>query len=71
MDYVSLSIAAKTYFLLDQRRGPTTREDLRRFATRYRWEVTPSQLEEAGAFLEKLGLIEVGPVEENDSASSR
>ncbi len=71
MDYSSLSIAAKTYFLLDQRQGPATRDELRRFAIRYGWEVTASQLEEAGAFLEKLGLIEVGPVEENDSDSSR
>jgi uncharacterized protein YwgA len=67
MDYASLSIAAKTYFLLDQKQGPATREELRRFASRFGWEVSPSQLEEAGAFLEKLGLIEVASVEESDS----
>jgi len=67
MGYVSLSIAAKTYFLLEQKKGPATREELRRFATRYGWEVSPPQLEEAGAFLERLGLIEVTPVDEDES----
>lgn len=65
MDYDSLSIAAKTYFLLEQKKGPATREELRRFATRFGWEVSPPQLEEAWAFLEKLGLIEVTPVDED------
>lgn len=30
MDYASLSIAAKTYFLLDEKQGPASREELRR-----------------------------------------
>ena len=37
------------------------------FATRFGWEVSPPQLEQAGTFLEKLGLIEVAPIEEDDS----
>jgi len=67
MDYVSLSIAAKTYFLLDKKQAPATREELRRFATRFGWDVSPAQLEEAGAFLEELGLIEVTPDDEDES----
>ena len=61
MDYASLSIAAKTYFLLDEKQGPASREELRRLAARLGWDVSPAQIEAAGSFLEKLGLIEVTP----------
>jgi uncharacterized protein YwgA len=61
MDYGALSIAAKTYFLLDQKQEPASREELRRLAGRFGWDVSPAQIEEAGAFLEKLGLIDVTP----------
>jgi uncharacterized protein len=61
MDYMSLSLAAKTYFLLDKKQGPASREELRRLATQFGWEVSPKQLEEAAAYLEKLRLIEVTP----------
>ena len=63
MDYNALSIAAKTYFLLDQKKGPASREELRRLAARFGWDVSPEKIEEAGAYLEKLGLIEVTPDE--------
>lgn len=55
MDYMALSIAAKTYFLLEQSQGRATREQLRRLASRFGWEVRPEQIDAAGAFLEKLG----------------
>ena len=50
MDYASLSIAAKTYFLLDQKRGPASREELRRLAARFGWDVSPEQIEAAAGF---------------------
>jgi uncharacterized protein YwgA len=58
-DYLSLSIAAKADFLLDQQRGSASREELRRLASRFGWEVTPSKLDEAGDFLVKLGLVQI------------
>jgi uncharacterized protein YwgA len=67
MDYRSLSIAAKMYFLLEQKQEPASREELRRLATSFGWEVSPEQLDEAARFLDKLRLIEVTPDEARDA----
>jgi hypothetical protein len=68
MDYASLSIAAKTYFLLDQKQEPASREELRRLAAGFGWDVSPAQIEAAGKYLERLGLSELTP---DDSPASR
>jgi uncharacterized protein YwgA len=70
MDYKSLSFAAKMYFLLDQKQGPASREELRRLATRLGWEVSPKQLEDAAVYLERLGLIEVASNEGLDAPAT-
>ncbi len=59
LDYVALSIAAKTYFLLEENNGQATREGLRRIASRFGWDVTPQQIEQAASYLERLGLVQV------------
>lgn len=59
IDYMDLSIAAKTYFLLGQRRGPASKAELTKLASRFGWEVSAEQISRAGEYLAKLGLVEV------------
>jgi uncharacterized protein YwgA len=55
-DYVKMSIAAKTYFLLRGIDGRPDEKELARLATRFGWEVTPEQVKQAASYLERLGL---------------
>lgn len=59
LDYVKMSIAAKTYFMLQETEGQASEKDLARIATRFGWEVTPEQVQEAASYLERLGLARV------------
>ena len=60
LDYMALSIAAKTYFMLGQSKGKArSMKDLANLAPRFGWKVEPEQIKEAAEYLEKLGLVEV------------
>jgi hypothetical protein len=59
LDYMALSIAAKTYFLLGQQKGKARMQDLAELAPRFGWNVTPEQIKEAAEYLQKLGLVEL------------
>jgi uncharacterized protein len=59
-DYVKLSIAAKTYFMLGEKKETASEEELASLANTFGWSVTPQQVMEAGRFLESLGLVEIG-----------
>jgi uncharacterized protein YwgA len=61
LDYVKMSIAAKTYFMLQETHGQASEKDLARLANRFGWEVTPEQVREAAAYLERLDLFRVAP----------
>ena len=63
-DYVNLSIAAKTIFILSQLEGPINCEELRKTAAKFNWDIKPAQLDSAIAFLARLNLIETGPAPE-------
>jgi uncharacterized protein YwgA len=57
-DYVKLSIAAKTYFMLGERKEEVTRaSELVALASRFGWSVTADQIREAAHFLESLKLV--------------
>jgi hypothetical protein len=58
LNYMELSIAAKAYFLLDQRGGPAKTADLVRMARQFGWSVTQADIERAVGFLQYLGLAE-------------
>ncbi|GIW55579.1 MAG: hypothetical protein KatS3mg082_1983 [Nitrospiraceae bacterium] len=58
-DYITLSIAAKTYYLLGQKPEPALLSNLVQLASRFGWNVGPSQIEQAAEFLHKIGLIEL------------
>jgi uncharacterized protein YwgA len=59
LDYVQMSIAAKTYFMLKETAGQASLKDLARLATRFGWDVTPQQVQEAARYLELLGLAQI------------
>jgi hypothetical protein len=58
-DYVKLSIAAKTYLMLGEKKGNATMQDLVDLASRFGWSVTRPQVEEAAAYLKSLGLVDL------------
>jgi uncharacterized protein YwgA len=56
-DYLKLSIAAKTYFMLGQKKGFVKLGDLATLAKEFGWLVTPVQVQEGAQFLQSLGLV--------------
>lgn len=57
-DYVKLSLAAKTFFMLGERKRPATIRDLVQRASTFGWAVNPSQIDEAIQLLRSLQLVE-------------
>lgn len=56
-DYLKLSIAAKTCFMLGQRRGIARIHDLVAHAKNFGWSVTPDQVRDAARFLASIGMM--------------
>ena len=56
LDYIRLSIAAKTCFMLGKR-GKATMTDLANLAKRFGWKVTSDQVTEGAKYLSSLGLV--------------
>lgn len=61
LDYMKLSVAAKAYFMLGEKKGRATLPELAKLARRFGWEVTPEQLRDAAKYLGQLGLVEFPP----------
>jgi uncharacterized protein YwgA len=59
LDYVKLSIAAKTYFMLRETDGKASEKDLARLASRFGWEVSQQQVRDAASYLERLDLVQI------------
>ncbi len=57
VDYMDMSIAAKTYYMLEKK-GPANSIELSRLARRFGWTVTTRQIEVAVGYLTRLGLID-------------
>lgn len=57
LDYMQLSVAAKTRFLLGKKANAATIEEITDLARRFGWVVERSQVEKAAKFLESLGLV--------------
>jgi len=60
IDYMRMSVAAKTIFLLSDAAKPATAFDLSESASRLGWNPTPQEVEESVEFLKKLGLVKAG-----------
>ncbi len=59
IDYMKMSIAAKTHFLLEEK-GQAGKDELVKLARRFGWDVSNQDVDEAGEYLRGLGLLEVG-----------
>ena len=59
LDYMPLSIAAKTYFMLGRKKGKATEAELASLAPRFGWNVTPKEIHKAAQYLDRLGLVQV------------
>jgi uncharacterized protein YwgA len=57
IDYMKMSVAAKTFFILSNSGKPATATELRYSASRLGWNPTPQEMEESIEFLKKLGLV--------------
>ena len=60
IDYMKMSIAAKAYFMLGEKKGPAASGELAALAPRFGWEVTEKQVTAAVEYLHKLGLVKRG-----------
>lgn len=56
---MALSIAGKTYFLLGQKRGKARLNELVKLSSRFGWNVSKHQIENAAEYLQELGLVEL------------
>lgn len=62
LDYMNLSIAAKSYFIVSQSAGtaPMTTHDIAAKAKALSWDIKPEQIAHACRFLSDLKLVNVG-----------
>lgn len=66
-DYMKLSIAAKTFFLLGEQKKPATQNELARLAPRFGWRVSGEEINDAAKYLGVLGLVEIDAKHESAS----
>lgn len=57
IDYMEMSIAAKTYFMLGGNKNAVSPEELAKLAPRFGWTVNEDQISEAVSYLRKLELV--------------
>jgi uncharacterized protein len=55
--YMELSIAAKSYYVLTQKGGRATFDDIRATASKLGWSVSEDDIQRAVGFLERLSLV--------------
>jgi hypothetical protein len=58
IDYRALSIAAKTDFVLRESGGEATINEIGEVAEKFGWSVSKEEIQQAGDFLKKVGLVE-------------
>ena len=63
IDYMRMSVAAKTYFMLKEREKPATASELSESAKSLGWTAKPEEINLAIEFLEKLKLVTTSPAE--------
>jgi uncharacterized protein YwgA len=59
-NYVELSIAAKSYFLLKKKGVPMSVNELQREAEKYNWTISPASIQHAVNFLQSVDLATAG-----------
>lgn len=59
LDYMKLSVAAKTHLLQGKNGGPTSKDELVNKAKTFGWSVSNEQVDEASRFLQSLNLVQI------------
>lgn len=59
IDYILISIAAKSTYILNMRKKPMTDKEIAAEARTFNWEIGEDEIQKAIGFLEKLGLVTV------------
>jgi len=59
-DYRILSVAAKTFHVLEINNAPMKVSEIREEARKLGWNISPDQIDNAASLLENLGLVEKG-----------
>lgn len=59
-DYLSLSIAAKAYFVLDKEGGPMNKDAIKEKANLFGWNITNEDIDKAITILRQLNRIQKG-----------
>lgn len=59
IDYMEMSVAAKTYFMLGRKSWRASMSELAELAPRFGWQVAPKQVENAAKYLSRLGLVQL------------
>jgi uncharacterized protein YwgA len=60
-NYIELSFAAKTNWILENDGGPMTFDGIAHAADKFRWNVSGTDVKKAATFLSNLGLVQVKP----------
>jgi uncharacterized protein YwgA len=61
IDYMEMSIAAKTHYMLGRKQDPATMAELAQLAPQFGWNVSPRQVQQAAQYLNRLGLVQLLP----------
>ena len=56
-DYFNLSIAAKAYFILNEKKKPLSQDEIIRIAEQFNWKIKGNDLQQSAKILKDLGLI--------------
>jgi uncharacterized protein YwgA len=59
-DYVTLSIAAKVFYILRTQQKPMTDSEILSTAKQFGWDISAEQIDRASKFLERMQLVEEG-----------
>lgn len=59
-DYITLSIAAKTYHVLEEQGKPMKNDEIKDVADKFGWNIPPKAIDKAASFLEKVGMVTKG-----------
>jgi uncharacterized protein YwgA len=65
IDYMRMSVAAKTYFVLKAMGKPATAEELSEAAKTLGWQAKPHDIDDSISFLRKLDLVVTKPLEQS------
>jgi len=71
LDYMKMSVAAKTLFILSESGKHATKAELCESATKLGWNPTPEEVEDSVEYLQKWGLVTTAKRPQNNPSSQQ